>query len=465
MILLFSQLSDTVWMRVYPRVGEQKVFRGVESNAGLVVVGYTTENGDKDVFVAEIDTLGNLLWATVQGDSGIDEVAKGVAKLPDGYLVVGWRGPVGNRDIYLVKIDTVGSVVWDTTYGVDGEEEGLYGATYDTLRGIVWGVGFKRFSWDTSYVGYIIGIDPSNGDSVKATIVNIPDAGYELLYGVAVREDGKVVAVGKGVVYHYEGVLPYFYALGFLLDTSVSYVDSAYLYASPWIPGTFYGVAMDVYMRGNYEYAFGGVYYVDDPDPLGVMCGTPRFGSFAYYFDRSFDHGILSSSLKDSTVALVGFKGNLTYTYDVGVLNLTDTTEPYADFTDTTLNNSGILIAMMEKFWLFCDPNWGFYDFPRTDVGAGVRFVEGDSLDLLIGGYSNSFSTDTSDYDLIALRVRPERLGVDERPRYEAIVEGKVRIYDASGRLIYVGEYDRAKVGRGVFFVVGKGGVRKVIRR
>ena len=54
---------------------------------------------------------------------------------------------------------------------------------------------------------------------------------------------------------------------------------------------------------------------------------------------------------------------------------------------------------------------------------------------------------------------------VNERPRYEATVEGKVRIYDASGRLIYVGEYDRAKVGRGVFFVVGTRGVRKVIKR
>ena len=467
MIVLFTQLSDTLWFRVYPRTGEQKVFRGVESSSGLITVGYTTENGDKDFFIAEVDTIGNLLWATVHGQSGVDEVARDVAKVSDGYIVVGWRGPVGNRDIHVVKVDTFGNVVWDTTYGVAGEEEGLYGAVYDTLRGIVWGVGFKRFSWDTSYVGYVIGIDPIGGDSVKAVIVNIPDATYELLYGVAVREDRKVVVVGKGVPYEYsfEGVLPYFYALGFLLDTSVSYVDSAYLYASPYIPGTFYGVAMSVYVEPgwNLEHAYGSVHYIDAPEPLGLMSGGPRFGSSVWYLDRSYDHGVLSSIFGDTGFVHVGFMGKLAYRsdpdyyYSTGLLNLNDTTEPYAEFADTT-NNSGILLYASRS-------GWGFYDFARTDVGAGVRFVYGDSLDLLITGYSNSFSTDTSDYDLIALRVRPERVGIAEMPKYEDIVEGVVRVYDASGRLVYVGEYDKVRLGRGVFFVVGRKGVRKVIGR
>ena len=468
MIALFAQLSDTLWFRVYPRTGEQKVFRGVESSSGLITVGYTTENGDKDFFIAEVDTIGNLLWATVHGQSGVDEVARDVAKVSDGYIVVGWRGPVGNRDIHVVKVDTFGNVVWDTTYGVAGEEEGLYGAVYDTLRGIVWGVGFKRFSWDTSYVGYVIGIDPIGGDSVKA--LTVQGFGYReiVLYSSEVLEDGRLVIGGKGILFG--DTVPNFFPISAHSNVSVSGIDSIVFHADTYSPGLKFGVITVVGRKASYPFYFvSGSVQVDNVSSISHL--GYLVSSLMITTDSNLDYGILSMQQESDTFfVLAGFCGRLRgYVNYLGqyvyVYDPSDKTKPYSPIVDTVGElSSKIQIAYFvtgSSDLILFGP---YYDFSRTDVGSGARFIEGDSLDLLITGYSNSFSTDTSDYDLIALRVRPERVGIAEMPKHEAIVEGVVRIYDASGRLVYVGEYDRARLGRGVFFVVGKDGVRRIVR-
>ncbi len=471
-------------------MGEQKVFRAVKSPNGLVVVGYTTERGDKDVFVAEIDTNGNLIFATVYGDSGVDEVGRAIEDVGDGYVVVGWRGSVGSRDAYVLKMDYVGNVLWDTTYDAYGEmgDNGLYGAVYDTLRGLVWGVGFMRWSWDTAYTGWLLGIDPASGDSVRATVVGHDSTLHELLYDVDVLSDGRLVAVGKSIPLGFSWPsLEYLFATGFILDTSLSTVDTFYvflLYAcSVYIEN---GVSLnvkalaDTFLNflaiGSAFYTFTG-FPMDDfrSYPMGILFTFQDYVplSMGYSSDSFYHHIPLSTLWEGDTLALItGFMGDLDVERGGGsthyILDPSDTTLPYPPLIDTSGERSAKILVGTYRVEDFGGSfrTVGVYDFPRTDVGAGARYVQGagDSTDILIVGYSNSFSSSPEDYDLIALRVRPERLGVFERVVSLDGGEGMVEVYDVSGRLVGRGErLEDIRLRRGVFFVKEGRKVRRML--
>jgi len=308
---------------------------------------------------------------------------------------------------------------------------------------------------------------------------------------VDVLNDGRLVAVGKATLYSYPS-LSRLFASGFILDTSLSAVDTFYVFflagCSVYIES---GAGLSVKAVADTLLKFvltGSAYYtltglpIDDwivRYPMGILTATgapdyilPNMG----YSRDSFYHHIPISTLweGDTSALITGFMGDLPVMMDAYgdyyVLDTSDTTLPYPSLIDTSGERSAKILVGIQRVGRFYSSFTavGIYDFERTDVGVGARFVRGagDSTDILIVGYSNSFSGSPEDYDLIALRVRPDRVGVFERVVSSEGGDGVVEVYDVSGRLVGRGErLEDIRLKRGVFFVKEGRRVRRVVVR
>ena len=97
--------------------------------------------GGEDIFVAKLDSLGNVLWARGMGGAGGDDAASGVAVAPDGsvYTTGSFQGTadfdpgsgvhnlaaIGPKDVFVSKLDAAGNFVWADRMGGTGWSQGM----------------------------------------------------------------------------------------------------------------------------------------------------------------------------------------------------------------------------------------------------------------------------------------------------------------------------------------------------
>ncbi len=85
------------------------------AEGGLLAVGYTESfgqaPGNGDVYVAHLDSLGNLQWSKILGGTGADVGRSVLATLDDGYAIAGYTESYGQgtSDMYLLKLDAQGN--------------------------------------------------------------------------------------------------------------------------------------------------------------------------------------------------------------------------------------------------------------------------------------------------------------------------------------------------------------------
>ena len=471
LVLILSQLSDTLWVRVFPRPGEQRAFSSVVEETGVVLVGYTTQMGDRDGYIVAIDTAGNIVWETVVRRAGSDEVLRDIVRVPGGYFAVGWEGTPGARNIFAVRFDTLGSVLWDTTYG-SGDEEGLYGITYDPHRDLLWGAGFYRPDGDSTYGGYVVSIDPSGAltpafriDTAIFLLDTIPNV-LATCYNVSVGPDG-TLAIDCKANRAYAGLdfAPY----TCFTDSGATTIDSCLpLVYWTWDPGSYaYGFSALTVFRDP-PMTFTGSTMINEflaPNITGLaiwsLSGvepTPTHWRPATPDTMWETFPVWGDSVGDSLFVWMAVSRDLHDYSGRPFYDPSDTTAPFPEPGD--MDDARIVLFLAEDDgWDFGFYRYWVYDFPNTDVGVSAKVIPGDSTDYLIAGYTNSLS---SDLDIFVMRVRPERLGVAERPVPVARDGRRRAIYDPAGRLV---GHDIPPRVRGVFFVVEGRQVRRVIVR
>lgn len=102
------------------------------SDEGFILVGASKSNdgdlednlGAFDYLVVKLNKNGKLEWVRNFGGS-IDDFARSVVELEDGYLIVGYTysgdwditNRIGEADIWVVRIDKDGNLIWERTYG------------------------------------------------------------------------------------------------------------------------------------------------------------------------------------------------------------------------------------------------------------------------------------------------------------------------------------------------------------
>ncbi|MFZ1634966.1 MAG: immunoglobulin domain-containing protein, partial [Chitinophagales bacterium] len=142
--------------------------------------------GNRDFWVLNLDSLGNILWQKVIGGSG-DEILNGVVVCPDGGYLLGGNSTssisgdkseinIGGYDFWIVKISDEGIVEWEETIGGISSDN-IYALEYFNDGYIIGGNSLSGVSGDKT--------EPTNGgyDYWFVKIDSLGNIIYQKAYG------------------------------------------------------------------------------------------------------------------------------------------------------------------------------------------------------------------------------------------------------------------------------------------
>ena len=139
-----AQISQSIqWQGCYGGTDVDYATDIVEADNGYLVIGTVKSNdgdisnnhGDWDIWIANIDSIGNLLWERCYGGSSNDSQGRIIKDFEGNYYFCGsvgsddgdiQSGNHGDFDTWIVKIDATGEIIWEKCYGGSGREEAPY---------------------------------------------------------------------------------------------------------------------------------------------------------------------------------------------------------------------------------------------------------------------------------------------------------------------------------------------------
>jgi len=118
--------GDTMWTRRFGSPAENDYGREIiqTSDGGFLALGqgYSSNNGSNDLYMAKIDSSGNLSWSKFYGYSGGNEYGYGAMQLPDdGYVITGSYAYASTSDLWLLRTDSNGDTLWTRRFDFHGD--------------------------------------------------------------------------------------------------------------------------------------------------------------------------------------------------------------------------------------------------------------------------------------------------------------------------------------------------------
>ncbi|PYX04864.1 MAG: hypothetical protein DMG85_16610, partial [Acidobacteria bacterium] len=160
------------------------------------------DGGNADAFAAKLDSNGNLIWNTFLGGGAAAEGYGLAVDLVGNVYVTGfsnatWGSPVhaftGGIDIFVAKLDTNGNLIWNTFLG-DGPAFETGRAVAVDVTGNVYVAGYSPTTWGSPIRPYSAGpqdafaakLDP-NGNLIWSTFLggNGTDYGYTMVVDIS----------------------------------------------------------------------------------------------------------------------------------------------------------------------------------------------------------------------------------------------------------------------------------------
>lgn len=132
-------------------VGHNGNFISIGESSSPVSGNKTSSNyGDSDAWLIEIDENGNLIWEKTYGGSDYDFAANIELSGSGNYIFSsesssvngsggGNKTAIGVDDYWVVKINNTGAIIWDKTFGGSSGDYPTYGTTTDYLGNIIFG--------------------------------------------------------------------------------------------------------------------------------------------------------------------------------------------------------------------------------------------------------------------------------------------------------------------------------------
>jgi hypothetical protein len=165
----FNKSGKLQWSRQFGSPFDDSSTGVALDSSGVYIAGYTygglfgrASNGSVDAFVVKYDKNGNLLWANQFGTDVFDW-ASGVEAVSSGIYVVGGttgafpgQANAGGQDVFVARLDSSGNVLWlkqfgtrslDEGFGIFVDASGIYvaGDTYGTFPGQTSAGGLDAF--------------------------------------------------------------------------------------------------------------------------------------------------------------------------------------------------------------------------------------------------------------------------------------------------------------------------------
>ena len=125
----------------YHYMGSAKISLQSVSNKSNYIVGCTSSSvdgdidssyGSDDIFIGEMDSIGNWIWKRNYGGSGNEEIFAIQPGIDSGYIVMGTTTSSnynitdnhGERDIWVLYLGNSGQIIWQKCYGGTKTEDG-----------------------------------------------------------------------------------------------------------------------------------------------------------------------------------------------------------------------------------------------------------------------------------------------------------------------------------------------------
>ena len=150
-----DSIGNIVWTKSYGEQDQDAASFGQQTADGGYILGRSTSsfsNGDNDIYLVKTDSIGNLLWSKTYGGTGT-EYAISIHQTNDGgYSLFGWTQSFGisltDYDMLLIKTDSLGDLQWSKIYGdTAADSPTVFGLTNDgyILGGISYSFGSEFY--------------------------------------------------------------------------------------------------------------------------------------------------------------------------------------------------------------------------------------------------------------------------------------------------------------------------------
>lgn len=266
-VIKINGIGDLIWEKTFGGSGHDYASQIINShNNNFVISSISASNdydvainyGGFDVWIFEIDNLGNLIWGKNYGGTSDEIYQPSIMRTDDtGYIFTcGTTSndydisdvPFGNEDLLLIKINETGNLIWQKCYGGSGFDCGTNIIKLSDGNFLI--SGYTE-SFDGDFV-----LNPTNGDSdsLLLKIDNMGNIIWQKCYGGSSWDSIE----GRGSLLEIQG---YYYFSSYILSNNGD-VTNNYGFDDGWL------CKIDVSGNLIWEQNFGGT--LGDGQPILV---------------------------------------------------------------------------------------------------------------------------------------------------------------------------------------------------
>ncbi|MEZ4887038.1 MAG: T9SS type A sorting domain-containing protein [Chitinophagales bacterium] len=212
-IVKTDSLGNMEWQKDYGSLEEDaQVNEIIElEEGGYLVMGWMSyqEAVNRNIWVFQIDSEGNMLWEETYGNGHLEECSD-ILEVEDGYVIVGYQYPnsilESDPNGYIFKIDKEGNMLWEKKYSgtlaLNGLQlDDIFREVRELEDGSLVVIGHSRNHKDSGRLSGILMKLTSEGDSLWTKAYSNILRSNHYLWDFEVTEDNGFVMCGwsKGV--------------------------------------------------------------------------------------------------------------------------------------------------------------------------------------------------------------------------------------------------------------------------
>lgn len=200
-VMKLDENGSVIWNKTFGGAGNdygEAIVRTTDSC--YAIGGYTSSYGmgDYDMYITKIDQAGNIMWTRTVGSAGYDYALSIVETIDKGFALCGSTSAFGQgyTDLYMAKLDSNGNLQWSRTVGGTQGDFGSY-IIQSTDGGYVL-AGVTLSFGAGQYDIYIVKLSSSGALEWTRTVGG---ADFEYLYSIIQCSDGGYAAAGSTASY------------------------------------------------------------------------------------------------------------------------------------------------------------------------------------------------------------------------------------------------------------------------
>ena len=198
-VIKIDKSGSILWNKTYGNAFEDYAYSILETKTGTYLLTgstYSFANKDLDLWVLEINEVGNETMSRSFGENGRDE-GRSIVQTDDGFIIAGevesYSKSQDYSDAWILKINKTGKHIWNKTFDGFGYND-LFNQIIETDDGFI-AVGHARNktsddSYDEYSTGYIVLIDKNGETIVERLLEEDQETGIS---SVTKADDGYIV--------------------------------------------------------------------------------------------------------------------------------------------------------------------------------------------------------------------------------------------------------------------------------